>query len=276
MHTHVTAPTQFVDADGILYAYRRFGAAEGTPLLFLQHFTGTMDAWDPFVVDGFAQESPVVLFDSAGVSRSGGVTPDSVHAMAHHAARFIAAIGITQVDVLGFSLGGFVAQVLADRYPHLVRRIILAGTGPEGGEGIANLPDLIAQAQQAAPAEPRLFLFFDQTESSQGAGRSFIERQRRRSVERDPDSNAQTVAAQLRAIVRWGSTAESAVRLQHIAQPVLVVNGKSDVMVPTINSIALFRQLPNARLNLYPDSGHGALFQYGDAFVDEGVQFLKD
>jgi pimeloyl-ACP methyl ester carboxylesterase len=149
-HSHVTAPTEFVDAAGVRYAYRRFGAAEGVPLLFLQHFTGTMDFWDPAVVDGFAQVRPVVLFDNAGVSRSGGATPDTVHTMADDAAAFIGALGLTHVDLLGFSLGGFVAQVLAARNPHLVRRIILAGTGPEGGGGIANLPRVVAEGQCAA------------------------------------------------------------------------------------------------------------------------------
>ena len=277
-HSHVTAPTQFVEAAGVRYAYRRFGPAEGVPLLFLQHFTGTMDFWDPAVVDGFARERPVVLFDNAGVSRSGGATPETVHTMADDAAAFIAALGLTQVDLLGFSLGGFVAQVLAGRNPQLVRRIILAGTGPEGGEGIEYLPQIVAEGQQATPTEPRLFLFFDRTDSSQRAGRAFITRQQRRTSERDPDSSEQTVAAQLEAIVRWGAspTAEAALRLQHISQPVLVVNGKSDVMVPTINSYALFQQLPNARLSLYPDSGHGALFQYADAFVRDGLQFLRE
>ncbi len=272
------APTMFVDADGIRFAYRRFGAANGVPLIFLQHFTGTMDAWDPSVVDGFARVRPVVLFDNAGVSRSSGATPDSVHAMADHAVAFIAALGLTRVDFLGFSLGGFVAQVVAALHPDLVRRIILAGTGPEGGEGIQNLGEVLAQAQQASPADPRLFLFFEQTESSQSAGRAFLERQARRTTDRDPDSTEQTVSAQFKAIVDWGAlpSPEAATRLRTITQSVLVANGKNDLIVPTINSYALFQQLPDATLILYPDSGHGALFQYADAFVREGLQFLGD
>jgi pimeloyl-ACP methyl ester carboxylesterase len=252
-HTHVTAPTQFVEGNGIRFAYRSFGAADGVPLVFLQHFTGTMDFWDPSVVDGFARERPVVLFDNVGVSRSSGATPDNVRSMADHAAAFIAALGLTRVDLLGFSLGGFVAQVVAAQYPHLVRRIILAGTGPEGGEGIQNLGEVLAQGQQASPAEPRLFLFFDQTESSQRAGRAFIEWQARRTTDRDPDSTEQTVTAQLETIAGWGASPspEATTRLQNITQPVLVVNGKNDVMVPTINSYVLFQQLPDARLILY-------------------------
>lgn len=273
-----TAPTQFVDADGIRFAYRRFGAVDGVPLVFLQHFTGTMDGWDPSVVDGFARERPVVLFDNAGVSRSGGATPRTVRAMADHAAALLAALGMERVDLLGFSLGGFVAQVVAARHPELVRRVILAGTGPEGGEGIRNLGRVVAEGVQASPAEPRLYLFFDSTESSQHAGRAFIERQSRRTAGRDPDSTAETFAAQLEAIVGWGSPSETeaTTRPREIRQPVLVVNGRNDLMVPTINSYTLFQQLPDARLVLYPDSGHGALFQYADAFAGEGLRFLAD
>ena len=271
-----TAPTTFVDVDGRPFAYRRVGAAVGVPLLFLQHFTGTMDSWDPSVVDGFAPTRPVILFDNAGVGRSGGTTPDTVSAMADHALQFVAALGLTRVDLLGFSLGGFVAQVVAARQPDLVRRMILAGTGPEGGEGIRELGAVVARALQASPAEPRLFLFFDQSETSQRAGRAFIERQARRTADRSPESTEQTVGAQLSAIVRWGGSpgAESAARARSIRQPVLVVNGKNDIMIPTINSYVLFPQLPDARLLLYPDSGHGALFQYADEFVREGLRFL--
>jgi pimeloyl-ACP methyl ester carboxylesterase len=277
-HTHVTAPTQFVEGRGVRYAYRRLGATQGVPVLLLQHFTGTMDFWDPTVVDGFARERPVVLFDNAGVSSSGGTTPDTVQMMADDAATFIAALGITQIDLLGFSLGGFIAQVLAERQPQLVRRVILAGTGPQGGEGIVNMPQVLAEAQQAAPSQPRLYLFFEPTEGSQHAGRAFIERQQRRTTERDPDTSDRSVSAQLGAMLRWGASpgADAAIRLPHIAHPVLVVNGKRDLMVPTINSYALFQQLPNARLRLYPDSGHGALFQYADVFVREGLQFLQE
>ncbi len=203
-HTHETAPTQFIETGAIRFAYRRFGAAGGNPLVFLQHFTGTMDSWDPAMVDGFARERSVVLFDNRGVSRSSGVTPDNVSAMADDARMFIAALGLERVDLLGFSLGGFVAQALAARHPELVRRVILAGTGPEGGEGIQDLGRVLAQGQHASPVEPRLFLFFSETQSSQRAGRAFIERQARRTMDRDPDSSEQTVNAQFRAIVDWG------------------------------------------------------------------------
>ena len=275
-HTHVTAPTQFVECRGNQFAYRRLGATEGVPLVFLQHFTGTMDYWDPALVDGFARERSVMLFDNTGVGGSSGETPATVREMALDAVAFIDALGLQQVDLLGFSLGGFVAQVLAAEHPRRVRRVILVGTGPEGGDGIKDLGAVLAQAQQATPTEPRLYLFFDRTEESQAAGRAFIDRQALRAAARDPNSTDQAVAAQFAAIVGWGGTPapEAATRSQHTMQPVLVVNGKNDVMVPAINSYSLFQQLPNATLTLYPDSGHGALFQYSDAFVREGLQFL--
>jgi pimeloyl-ACP methyl ester carboxylesterase len=272
------APTNFIEANGVTYAYRRLGQPNGVPLVFLQHFTGTMDSWDPVVVDGFAQARPVILFDNQGVSRSSGTTPDTVAAMANDAVAFITALGLTQVDLLGFSLGGFIAQVIAAEHPALVRRLILAGTGPEGGEGIRNLPQALEQAQKTSPDDLRRYLFFEQTDTSQDAGRAFLKRQAQRTVDRDPESSQQTVGAQFTAIVAWGTDGDprSARRLQQITQPVLVVNGKNDIMVPTTNSYTLFQRLPNARLSLYPDSGHGGLFQYGETFVDEGIRFLHE
>lgn len=272
------APTSFIEANGVTYAYRRLGQPSGVPLVFLQHFTGTMDSWDPVVVDGFAQARPVILFDNQGVSRSSGTTPDTVAAMANDAVAFITALGLKQVDLLGFSLGGFIAQVIAAEHPALVRRLILAGTGPEGGEGIRNLPQALEQAQKASPDDLRRYLFFEQTDTSQDAGRAFLKRQAQRTSDRDPESSQQTVGAQFTAIVAWGTDGDprSARRLQQITQPVLVVNGKNDIMVPTTNSYTLFQRLPNARLRLYPDSGHGGLFQYGETFVDEGVRFLHE
>lgn len=274
--THATAPTRYVTVGSTRFAYRRFGTSHGHPLIFLQHFTGTMDFWDPTVIDGFARDRPVVLFDNAGVGSSSGPTPTTVRAMAHDAVAFIGALELTQVDLLGFSLGGFVAQAVAADHPDLVRRVILAGTGPEGGEGIDQLGAVLARGQARSPAEPRLYLFFDESDVSQRAGRAFIERQAQRVTDRDPNSTGRAVAAQFAAIVSWGRTpaSQSEAPLRMVTQPALVVNGKTDVMVPTLNSYTLFQQLPNARLVLYPDSGHGALFQYADAFVKEGLQFL--
>jgi pimeloyl-ACP methyl ester carboxylesterase len=276
METHLSAHTRFVDAGGVRFAHRRVGASAGVPLVLLQHFTGTMDAWDPLVVDGFGRERPVILVDNAGVGASGGDTPETVGEMADPILAFLAALGLARIDILGFSLGGMIAQLIAARRPELVRRMILAGTGPEGGEGIREMGGVVARGQRASPAEPRLALFFEPTESSQAAGRAFIKRQARRTEDRDPDTSPAAVRAQLAAITRWGesSAEDGAARLRGITQPVLVVNGKSDRMIPTPNSYMLFEQLPDARLLLFPDSGHGAIFQFAGEFVDAGLRFL--
>jgi len=272
----LTAPTRQIEVDGIRYAYRRLGQQDGIPLVFLQHVTGTMDHWDPAVVDGFAESRPVILFDNAGVSRSTGVTPKTVAEMATQAAGLLRALDLTRVDLLGFSLGGFVSQMLAADYPELVRRLILAGTGPEGGTGITAVPAVIAQAQREGPGEPRLALFFEPTPSSQAAGRAFLTRQARRTEDRDPDASGPSIAAQFQAIVRWGggAAADGVARSRRINQPALVVDGKNDLVVPTVNSFALFQEIPDAKLVLYPDSGHGALFQFAASFVEEGLRFL--
>ena len=136
--THITAPTRFVETDGIRYAYRRFGSETGTPLIFLQHFRGGLDNWDPLVTDGLAQGRPVILFNNAGVASSSGETPDTIDAMGDHVAVFVKALGLSQVDVLGFSIGGYVAQSLVLRHPQLVRRLVLAGTAPRNGEPSTN------------------------------------------------------------------------------------------------------------------------------------------
>ena len=182
-NTHNTTPTQFIEANGIRYAYRQFGAAAGTPLLFLQHFRGGLDNWDPKVTDGLAIDRPVILFNNAGVASSSGEPSDSVSGMARHVATFINAIGLSQVDLLGFSLGGFVAQQLALENPELIRRVILAGTGPQGGKDMDTFTPKVAEnATQETPAvENFLYLFFSPSETGQAAGRTFWDRRHTRT-----------------------------------------------------------------------------------------------
>jgi pimeloyl-ACP methyl ester carboxylesterase len=280
MHTHVTAPTQFVEANGIRFAYRRFGAETGVPLVFMQHFRGGMDHWDPAVTDGFARDRPVILFDNAGVAASRGETPDTVDAMADHARDFVRALGLSQIDLLGFSIGGYVAQELVSGNPDLVRRLILAGTGPRGGEPSSD-PNYLPQARATDPAsgegplEAFLYLFFSQSERGQAAGRRFWERRHRRQHDVDPPSSAQTMAAQSAAAVAWREVrGERFAELASIASPTLVVNGHMDVMIPTINSYSLSQHIPRAQLIIYPDSGHGALFQYPELFLTHARIFL--
>jgi pimeloyl-ACP methyl ester carboxylesterase len=272
--THVTAPTRFVEANGIRYAYRRFGSESGTPLVFLQHFRGGLDNWDPLVTDGLAQGRPVILFNNAGVASSSGETPDTVDAMADHLTTFVNALGLPQIDVLGFSIGGYVAQSFVLRHPHLVRRLVLVGTGPRNGEPGKD-PRILEVAGNPIPVcEDFLFLFFSPSEASQAAGRAFWERRHQR-MDADPPSSIQTMKAQQAALMEWRQPrGERYADLKAIKQPTLVVNGNDDIMVPTINSFTLSQHIPNAQLIVYPDSGHGALFQYPELFVAHTELFL--
>ena len=276
-NTHDTTPTRFVEA-GIRFAYRRFGNGEGLPLLFCQHFTGTMDGWDPTLTNTLAEDREVILFDNAGVGSSGGETPEIVQAMTSGALAFVDALGLKRIDLLGFSLGGMIAQQLVLDRPALVRRLILTGTGPEGGEGIdLGLPpsSVVLADRSLSTLERQLRLFFAPSATSQDAGRAFYERRTKRKSEGDPSPNPIVARAQATAIKAWGQpSGKRYARLKEIRQPVLVFNGINDVMIPTINSYILARHLPDARLVLYPDAGHGALFQYPEQFCAQAKLFL--
>jgi pimeloyl-ACP methyl ester carboxylesterase len=279
VHTHQTAPTQFVEANGIRLAYRRFGNASGVPLVFNQHFTGTMDHWDPAVTDGLANEREVILFNNAGVSSSSGQVPTSIEGMAANAVAFIGALGLSKVDVLGFSIGGFVAQEVAGQAPGLVRRLVLVGTGPRGGKGMANLTPEAQQIFGATYQEPDhlwLAVHFTKSEASQAAGRGFLKRFRLRKENRDPEVNEKVAPAQLEALVKWGIQFDKAYDyLKSIRQPTLVVNGGNDVIVYSVNSFILQQHLPNAQLILYPDANHGSQYQYPELFVRHVSMFLS-
>jgi pimeloyl-ACP methyl ester carboxylesterase len=279
-YRHTTAPTQFVEANGIRFAYRRFGREEGKPLLFMQHFRGGMDHWDPAVTDGFAKNRPVILFDNAGVAASSGDTPDTIDAMAEHAADFIGALRLSQIDLLGFSIGGYIAQTLAMRHPELIRRLILVGTGPRAGEppqdaGYAQYGAMTDPQTGQSPIETYLYLFFSPSQASQASGKVFWARRHTRKEEVDVSTSTQTMAAQRAAITEWRlPRGERFEELKAITQPTLVVNGHSDIMVPTINSFTLSQKIPNAQLIIYPDSGHGSLFQFPELFVTHATIFL--
>jgi pimeloyl-ACP methyl ester carboxylesterase len=279
-YTHQTAPTQFVEADGIRFAYRRFGKAGGVPLVFNQHFTGTMDHWDPAVTDGLAKEREVILFDNAGVSSSSGEVPTTFEEMGADAVVFIKALGLKKVDVLGFSIGGLVAQEITLQAPGLVRRLLLVGTGPRGGQGMATLtPEAqkIFGASYDPPDELWLKVHFTESEASQAAGREFLKRFRRRTRDRDPEVNEKVAPAQIEAIGKWGvQRAGSYDYLRNIAQPTLVVNGDHDVIVYSINSWILQQNIPNAQLIIYPDANHGSQYQYPERFVRHVSMFLTD
>ncbi|MGH8782401.1 alpha/beta fold hydrolase [Paraburkholderia sp.] len=278
--THHTAPTQHVEANGIRFAYRRFGNPQGVPLVMNIHFTGTMDHWDPAVTDGLAQDREVILFNNAGISSSSGTVPESIEEMAANAAAFIEALGLKQVDVLGFSMGGLVAQELAIAKPQLVRRLILVGTGPRSGEGMASLTPEAQEIFGASYDEPDhlwLRVHFSPSATSQTAGRAFLDRFRLRTENRDPAANDKVAPAQLAALAKWGAPRENPYAyLQAVTQPTLVVNGDNDVIIYSINSWILQQHIPDAQLIIYPDANHGSLYQYPERFVTHVAQFLAE
>jgi pimeloyl-ACP methyl ester carboxylesterase len=270
-------PTRFITANGIRYAYRLLGGATGTPLVFFQHFRGGMDHWDPAVTDELAKNRPVILFNNAGVASSSGQTPDTVEAQADDAAAFLRALGLTVVDILGFSVGGYVAQALTLRNRELVRRLVLVGTQPRAGDDTDRHPDVnaVGSRHEAPTLEDFQFLFFAPSPTSQAAGARFWERRHARTADTDPPTSQQTMQAQIAAIVDWKRPhGEPLAELETISQPTLVVNGSKDIMVPTINSYILAQHIPRAQLIIYPDSGHGSLFQYPGLFAAHAARFL--
>ncbi len=258
-HTHQTAPTQFVEANGIRFAYRRFGKANGVPLVFNQHYLGTMDYWDPTVTDGLARDREVILFDNAGVSSSSGEVPTTFEQMAANAIAFTKALGLKQVDVFGFSIGGLVVQEIALQAPDLVRRMIVDGAGPRGGQGM----ELIAQATGrlfgAHPHDPPesvwLAVKFSPSAAGQAAGREYLKRTHRRQEGRDPEVNDKVSPAQVEAIRNWGVQQNgSDDYLKTIKQPTLIVNGSNDVNIPTVNSFIMQQNIPYAQLIIFLDA----------------------
>jgi pimeloyl-ACP methyl ester carboxylesterase len=277
-HTHNTAPTRFVDVDGTSFAYRRFGNAIGTPVVLLQHFMGNLDNYDPAITDELAMGREVILTDNTAVGLSTGRAPETVAGMARDAASLIDALGLEHVDLFGFSMGGFVAQQIAFDRPELVRRLLLVGTGPRGGDDMAQLdPEVAPLFGKVYEPQDLMWLpiFFSPSDASQAAGRSFLERIRMRTEDRDAPVSQATVAAHLAAAHEWGAAAPGSFDyLKEIQAPTLVVNGSNDIVVSTLNSYILQQNLPNAELILFPDSNHGSHFQFTERFNRYATDFV--
>jgi pimeloyl-ACP methyl ester carboxylesterase len=274
--TWKTVPTQTISAGGVDFKYRELGKHNGgTPVVFLTHLAAVLDNWDPRVIDGIAARHHVITFDNRGIGASSGSPANSVEQMADDAITFIKAMGLKQVDLLGFSLGGMVAQEIVLKEPQLVRKMILAGTGPAGGEGISTVAgvtflDILRGFFTGQDAKQ--FLFFTRTPSGIEAGKAFLARLQERTEDRDKDISVSAFLAQLEALRTWGSKAPA--DLSVVKQPVLVVNGDDDRMVPTVNTHDLARRLPNSQLIIYPDAGHGGAFQFHADFVSSALGFL--
>jgi pimeloyl-ACP methyl ester carboxylesterase len=274
-YTHETAPTQFVEADGIRYAYRRFGKAATVPLLFLGYFNSNMDDWDPTVTNSLAADHEVILFDNAGVGASGGETPHTVVEMTQDCVAFCRALGLKAINVVGFSLGGMIAQQLALDEPDLVQQLILLGTGPRGGEGMT-FTELSAE-EQADPVAFLLGAFFTPSDASQAAGRQYMKRLQSRTKNRDLPVSRNSAVAQLAAIREWGAipSTNRYATLKNITHQTLIVHGNKDVVVAPINALILAERLPNAQLIVYSDSSHAAQYQHAGTFLQHVNLFLS-
>ena len=269
-------PTQFISADGINFAYREYGQQNGgTPVIFLNHLAAVLDNWDPRMIDGIAAKHHVVVFDNRGVGASTGEPAKSIEQMADDAITFIQAKGFKKVDLFGFSMGGMISQEIVLKQPQLIRKMILSGTGPAGGTGISTVGrvsnwDLVRG--MATRQDPKVYLFFTRTENGKAAAKAFVQRINERTENRDKEIMLSAYRAQLKALKKWGS--KKPADLSVIQQPVLVANGDHDRMVPTVNTYDLAKRLPNSSLIIYPDAGHGGIFQFHQDFVKQSLTFL--
>ena len=270
-------PTRTIAVGGVPFAYRELGPDSGVPVIFLHHLMAVLDDWDPRVIDGIAAQRRVIAFDNRGVGASGGSVPDSIEEMGRNAIAFIRALGFKQVDLLGFSLGGGVAQMIALQAPELVRRMVIAGTGPRGGGGIDEINKIAVIAYLKAAltlSDPRNFLFFPRNPEGKRAAKDYFSRLKERTENRDQPISLQARGAQLKAIKNAGLSESD--DLSVITQPVFIANGDRDLMVDSRHSADMARRLPNSRLTIYPDSGHGGVFQHHRTFVPAVLDFLAD
>ena len=275
--TYIHAPNKSIrTANGITYVYRELGEKIGIPIVFFTHLSANLDNWDPRIIDGIAKQHWVITFDNTGVGLSSGQVPGTIKEMAEDAIDFIKALGFKQIDILSFSMGGMIAQELLELEPTLIRKVILTGTGPRGGKGIENVTKISNQDLVRAIftlKDVKTYLFFTRTLNGKRKAKEFLARIKERKHNRDKMISLKGYRTQLKAINRWGKSTPA--DLSKIKQPILVVNGEADRMVPTENSYDLVQRLLNSKLVIYKDAGHGAIFQYHEEFTKEVLAFLN-
>jgi len=275
--SYTRAPNRTVTVGDTTYAYRELGPKGGIPVVFFVHLAATLDNWDPRIVDAIAQNRHVIAFDQRGVGASTGRVPGTLEEAADHAYEFITALGYEKIDVFSFSMGGMIAQDLIVKHPDLVRRLVLSGTGPRGGKDIDKVVGVtywdIVRAS-IARSDPKEFLFFNRDTSGKAAGKAFIKRLHERVTDRDQKISLRALRIQLKAIQRFGRSAPS--DLSTFTQPTLIANGDHDRMVPTALSHDLHNRIQGSQLIIYPDSGHGAIFQYHEKFASAAADFLSE
>ncbi|WP_443096729.1 alpha/beta fold hydrolase [Stenotrophomonas sp. PUT21] len=274
---YIDTPNRSIDVDGTAFAYRDLGPRTDVPLVLLNHWGAVLDNFDPSIVDGLSRKHRIIALDYRGIGASGGTAPMTIEAMAKDVITLIHTLGFEKVDLLGFSLGGFVAQDIVLKAPELVRRLILTGTGPAGGEGIDQVGavswPLMAKGLLTL-RDPKTHLFFTSTVRGRQAAAAFLDRLKERKADRDKGPTPSAFLRQLKAIKAWGRQAPQ--DLGSISIPVLIANGDNDIMVPTVNSHDMARRIPGSQLVIYKDAGHGGIFQYHDEFVSKALAFLKD
>ncbi len=275
--SYAQAPARTVTTGGATYAYRELGQKGGIPVIFFVHLAATLDNWDPRIVDAIAKTRHVVAFDQRGVGASTGEVPGTIEEAADHAYEFVTALGYDRIDIFSFSMGGMIAQDLVVKHPDLVRRLVLTGTGPRGGKDIDKVVgvtywDILRAA--LARSDSKEFLFFNRNAAGTRAGKSFVKRLEERTVDRDKPITLKAFRTQLKAIQRYGRSAPS--DLSSFTQPTLIANGDNDRMVPSALSQDLHRRISGSELVIYPDSGHGGIFQYHEEFAPRAAAFLAD
>jgi pimeloyl-ACP methyl ester carboxylesterase len=275
--SYAQAPARTVNAGGVTYAYRELGPKGGVPVVFFVHLAATLDNWDPRIVDEVANNRHVITFDQRGVGASTGKVPDTIEEAADHAYEFIAALGFEKIDVFSFSMGGMIAQDLIVKHPDLIRRLVLTGTGPRGGKDIDKVVGVtywdILRATLTR-SDPKEFLFFNRDATGKAAGKAFVKRLEERTVDRDQPIGIKAFRTQLKAIKKYGRSAPS--DLSTFTQPTLIANGDHDRMVPSVLSEDMHRRIKDSELVIYPDSGHGGIFQYHEQFAPVLAAFLAD